>query len=116
MAETPSAIKLAQLARLLEAEELHSFVVSLSNHPDASRGQIGGEGVDAERLLALLSERLERLARGLLEEAAASDDVVDAASAEAYLEDRLAFFGELLAEEQRRRVRDLFRTAARRWG
>ncbi len=98
MTETPSPIQLTQLARLLGDGELH------------------GGGIDTARLRGLLGERLERLARGLLEEAVASDDVIDAASAEAYLEDRLAFFGELLSEEQRRRVRELYLEAVRRWG
>ena len=97
MAETPSPIQLAQLARLVGAEEL-----------DSALGSAG--------LRTFLEERLERLARGLLEEAIASDDVVDAASGETYLEDRLAFFGELLPEEQRQRLRELFMEAARRWG
>jgi hypothetical protein len=97
MTQTPSPIQLAQLARLLGADELRS------------------EGVGVDQLQAFLEERLERLARGLLEEAVASDDVVDAASAETYLEDRLAFFGELLWEGQRRRVRELYLEAVRRW-
>jgi hypothetical protein len=108
MAETPSPIQLAQLARLLGAEELRSAL--------ARQGRGEGEGIDVARLRAFLEERLERLARGLLEEAVASDDVVDAASAETYLEDRLAFFGELLSEGQRRRVREAFMAAAGRWG
>jgi len=95
MAETPGPIQLAQLARLLGA---------------------AAEGLDVRRLLALLDERLDRLARGLLEEAVASDDVVDAASAEAYLEDRLAFLGGLLSEEQRGQVREVYMEAVRRWG
>jgi len=97
MTQTPSPIQLAQLARLLGADELRS------------------EGVGVDQLQAFLEERLERLARGLLEEAVASDDVVDATSAETYLEDRLAFFGELLWEGQRRRVRELYLEAVRRW-
>jgi len=94
MAETPSPMQLTQLARLLgEAVE----------------------GLDVRRLRALLDERLERLARGLLEEAVASDDVIDAASAEAYLEDRLAFFGGILTDEQRGRVKGTYLEAVRRW-
>ena len=106
MTETLSPIQLAQLARLLGAEELHS----------ALDRQGEGEGMDVGRLRAFLDERLERLARGLLEEAVASDDGVDAASAEIYLDDRLGFFGELLSEGQRRRVREVFMAAAGRWG
>lgn len=108
MTETPGPIQLAQLARLLGAKESYAAL--------GRRGQAETKGVDTARLRAFLDERLERLARGLLEEAAASDDVVDAASAEAYLEDRLAFFGELLSQGQRSRLRELFMGTARRWG
>jgi len=94
MPETPGPMQLAQLARLLG---------------------VAAEGLDVRRLRALLDERLDRLARGLLEEAVASDDVVDAASAEAYLEDRLSFFGGVLTEAQRGRVREAYMEAVRRW-
>lgn len=94
MAETPGPMQLAQLARLLG---------------------VAVEGLDVRRLRALLDERLDRLARRLLEEAVASDDVVDAASAEAYLEDRLAFFGDVLTDEQRGRVKELFAQVPRGW-
>jgi hypothetical protein len=108
MAETPNPIQLAQLARLLGAEEIHS-AFGLEDQADT-------KAVDIVRLRAFLEERLERLARGLLEEAAASDDVVDAASAETYLEDRLAHFGELLSEEQRRQIREACRKVTESWG
>ena len=108
MTEIPGALQLAQLARLLGLQELRaSFVLQEGSETEA---------IDIERLRSVVDERLERLARGLLEEAVASDDVIDAASAEAYLEDRLAFFGELLSEEQRRWVRELYRESVRRWG
>ena len=108
MTQTPSPIQLTQLARLLGADELKAGL--------GRQGKSESEGVDIGRLQAFLDERLERLTRGLLEEAVASDDVVDAASAETYLEDRLAFFGEVLSEGQRRRVRELYQQAVRRWG
>ncbi len=108
MTETPSPIQLAQLARLLGDEELRKAYFG--------GGRAGVEAIGIDRLRALVDERLERLARGLLAEAAASDDVVDSTSAEAYLDDRLAFFGELLSEEQGARLRELYMSAARRWG
>jgi len=108
MADTPSALQLAQLARLLGLEELRASF--------APQEEPESRAVDAERLRSLLDERLERLARGLLEEAVACDDVVGVVSAEGYLEDRLLFFGGLLSEEQRRRVRELYRESVRRWG
>jgi hypothetical protein len=108
MAETPSALQLAQLARLLGVEELRaSFAPQEGSETKA---------IDIERLRSVVDERLERLARSLLEEAVACDDVVDAASAEAYLEDRLSFFGGLFSEEQRRWVKELYRESVRRWG
>jgi hypothetical protein len=108
MAATPNPIQLAQLSRLLGADDLRSLV---------GRGREGGgEGVDLARLRSFFDARVEPLARALLEEAVASDDVVDAASAETYLEDRLAFFGELLSEEQGRRVRASYMETVRRWG
>jgi hypothetical protein len=108
MVESLRPFQLAQLARLLGAEELRAF---LSLH-----GASEIEALDIGRLRAFLDERLERLARGFLEEAVASDDVVDAASAEAYLEDRLAFFGGLLSQGQRRRLKELYLESVSRWG
>jgi hypothetical protein len=108
MTEMPNPIQLAQLVRLLGAGEVAGASVA--------GGQARVEGIDLNRLRALVDEGLERMARGLLEEAAASDDVVDVPSAETYLEDRLVFFGELLSEGQRRRLRELFMAVARRWG
>ena len=55
---------------------------------------------DAAALRSLVDERLDEIARALVEEAAASDDVTDAAGAQWYLEDRLATLGDLLSGEQ----------------
>jgi len=107
MAETPSSIQLAQLARLLGVDALPAA--------PAHRPEAGSPAIDLKLLHAFLRERLERLARGLLEEAVACDDVVDTASAEVYLEDRLAFLGELLSDEEKQRVRELYLAAAQRW-
>jgi hypothetical protein len=52
----------------------------------------------------------------MLEEAAACDDVIDAASALSYLDDRLAFLGDLLTEEQKRKLRQGFEAYASKWG
>jgi hypothetical protein len=43
-----------------------------------------------------VSSGIERLAEGLVAEAAASDDVTDGASATAFVESRMSFFKELL--------------------
>ena len=100
-----------QLARLLGKEEFYRRL-SLTEGAEPP-------ALDEERLAALRSlvdERPEALAEGLAIEAVVSDDVVDAASAKVYLEDRLAFFGELLTEEQRRAVRKGFQRLTKRWG
>ena len=67
-------------------------------------------------LRSLAEEHSQDIARALLEEAAACDDVTDAASALAYLEDRLAFLADLLTEEARSRVREGFSAVAGGWG
>ena len=100
-----------QLARLLGKEELHRRL-SLAEGVEPP-------ALDDERLAALRSlvdERLEALVEGLAVEAVVNDDVVDASSAKAYLEDRLAFFGELLTEGQRQTLREGFGRLVERWG
>ena len=102
---------LIQLARLLGKEEFYRRLpLAESAEPTA---------LDDERLAALrslLGERLGILTEALAVEAVVNDDVIDAASAKVYLEDRLAFFGELLTEEQRRAVRKGFARLTKRWG
>jgi len=68
-----------------------------------------------DALRALVGERLEAIGRALVEEAAASDDVIDVASAASYLEDRLATLGDALSPEQAERVRAAFREGTREW-
>lgn len=63
----------------------------------------------------LVEERLEHIAGALVEEAAASDDVIDVESAASYLEDRLRTLGDLLAAEQAERVRTAFRERTSAW-
>ena len=104
------SIRIRQLARLLGDEALPA---SLPTGLSAGEGALSDE--QSERLRASVEAGLPRIARGLLEEAVASDDVVDAASADAFLEDRLLFLGDLLTEEQRRAIREEYRTASRRW-
>ena len=100
-----------QLARLLGRHEFYRRL-SLAEGADLV-------ALDEERLAALRSlvdERLGELAEALAVEAVVNDDVIDAASAKVYLEDRLAFFGELLTEEQRQVVRRGFGRLVGRWG
>ncbi|MGB2695749.1 MAG: hypothetical protein WBD55_11275 [Dehalococcoidia bacterium] len=68
-----------------------------------------------DALRSLVGERLESIAARLVEEAAASDDVIDRTSADSYLEDRLATLGELLSSEQVARVRVAFTAATAGW-
>ncbi len=70
---------------------------------------------DVEALQGLVEERLAEVVRSLVEEAAASDDVIDIASAEAYLDDRLHTLGELLTKEQVERIRLGFRESIKEW-
>ncbi|OGT25691.1 MAG: hypothetical protein A2Z17_01115 [Gammaproteobacteria bacterium RBG_16_66_13] len=104
-------LAIVQLARLLGKEEFYRRLpLAEGAEPSA---------LDAERVAALRSlvdERLGILTEALAVEAVVNDDVIDAASAMVYLEDRLAFFGELLTEEQRRAVRKGFARLTKRWG
>jgi hypothetical protein len=100
-----------QLARLLGKEEFYRRL-SLAEGAEPP-------ALDAERLAALrllVGEQLGVLTEALAVEAVVNDDVIDASSARVYLEDRLAFFGELLTEEQRRAVREGFERLTKRWG
>jgi len=104
-------LAIVQLARLLgKAEFYRHLSLAEGAEPPA---------LDAERLAALRSlvgEQLGVLTEALAVEAVVNDDVIDAASAKVYLEDRLAFFGELLTGEQRRAVRKGFERLTKRWG
>jgi hypothetical protein len=102
---------IVQLARLLGRDEFYRRL-SLAGGAEPS-------ALDGERLAALRSlvdEQVGLLAEALAVEAVANDDVIDAASAKVYLEDRLAFFGELLTDGQRRAVRKGFGRLVARWG
>ena len=69
-----------------------------------------------DRLSALVDERLAQLAQALLEEAMASDDVVDAPSALAFLRDRREFLGDLLSRPQAERLQAAFEQRVATWG
>lgn len=68
-----------------------------------------------EELAALIDDRLGEVARGLTAEAAASDDVLDAASAADYLEDRLRTLADFLSEEQQASLRAAFAEGTKDW-
>ena len=102
---------LLQLARILGRDRLaRRLGLSLGQPPPSLTPQ------QTTALRSQAEEHSQDIARALLGEAAACDDVTDAASALAYLEDRLAFLADLRAEEARSRVREGFSAVARRWG
>lgn len=70
---------------------------------------------DADGLRSLIDERLDDLARALVAEAAASDDVIDAASAGAYLEDRLRTLGDLFTPQQAEQIQAAFQKGIAGW-
>ena len=70
---------------------------------------------DADGLRSLIDERLADLARALVAEAAASDDVIDAAGAGVYLEDRLRTLGDVFTAQQAERIRAAFREGTAGW-
>lgn len=101
----PPSVQLTQLARLLGRPDLLSWELELPPSP----------GQRAE-LARAVDEGFDGLVQGLLEEAAASDDVLDVASADVFIEDRLAFLGELLSEDQCHRLREACRRVTEGWG
>ena len=100
----PPRERLLQLARLAGLEAFSERFGS---------PQTADPPLDALR--ELIEERLDAITRALIEEAAASDDVTDTASAEAYLEDRLATLADLLSNEQADRLREALREGTKAW-
>ena len=100
----PTQERLVQLARLAGAD-----VFSERFGPPQTAAP------DAAALASLVGERLDQIAQGLIEEATASDDVIDAASAQAYLDDRLRILGDLFTPEQSAAIRVSFQTATEGW-
>ncbi len=100
----PQRERLLQLARLIGSDAFSErFGSPQSAEPDAAA--LGG----------LIDERLDEIARALVEEAASSDDVTDAAGAASYLEDRLVTLGDLLSSAQAARLREAFAELTREW-
>ncbi len=91
---------LVQLARLLgRADTLAALAVESEPDPAALSDE------QRERLAELLDSRLESVASELTGEAACSDDVTSRAAGLAYVEDRIAAFGDLLRADQAERLR-----------
>lgn len=59
---------------------------------------------EASALRALIDERSDEIANALVGEAAASDDVIDPESAQAFVDDRLRTLGDLITAEQAERL------------
>ena len=89
-----TAAQLMRLARLIGREEFQAALPVPEGAAELDAGQ-------RARLGALIDERLDAIAGTLVEEAAASDDVVDSRSASAFAADRLAELGDLLTAGQR---------------
>jgi hypothetical protein len=70
---------------------------------------------DGDSLRTLINQRLDEVARALVEEAAASDDVLDVESALAYLDDRLRTLGALVTPAQADRLRAAFVERTKAW-
>jgi hypothetical protein len=93
VASNPEA--LAQLARLLGNHALRTST--------------------SDEVRAAASANIDRLADGLVAEAAASDDVTDRESALEFLESRIRFFNDLFREETRTRLWDAIQVKIDAW-
>jgi hypothetical protein len=100
----PHRERLHQLARLVGSE---AFVARFGP-PDSAEP-------DREALHALIDEHCDEIAARLVDEAAASDDVIDPESAQAYVDDRLRTFDDLLTPEQAERLRTAFAGKTSGW-
>ena len=100
----PQRERLLQLARLIGS---HAFSERF--------GAAASAEPDPDGLRALIDERLDAIAQALVEEAASSDDVTDAAGALSYLEDRIDTLGDLLSGEQADSIRVKFGERTSGW-
>ena len=100
----PPPERLTQLARLIG---LDAFVERFGAPQTAQPAD--------DDLRALVAKRLDHIAQALVEEAAASDDVIDGPSAQAYLEDRLRTLGDVLTEQQAEQLHSAFSTKTSEW-
>jgi hypothetical protein len=86
---------LVQLLRILGRGDALA-ALGLQHEPDPA--DLSDE--QRERLAALVDAQIDNVATELVDEAAASDDVADRASALAFVRERLAEFGDLLGPGQ----------------
>ncbi|MEX2159084.1 MAG: hypothetical protein WEB04_06730 [Dehalococcoidia bacterium] len=100
----PEREKVIQIARLADIDAFtQRFGAPQTSEPDEAA------------LRAFVAERAESIGHGLVEEAAASDDVTDIESAESYLEDRLQTLSSVIDAEAASRVRAAFRGGTKAW-
>lgn len=100
-----------RMARLLGQEEFLSCL-SLASIDDL-------HGLDADQLAKVRQctlDNVNRITRSLVHDAASRDDVVTAADAERYLEQRVSELGELLSYEARQKMCEGYRLLTARWG
>ena len=100
-----------QMARILGRKEL-ALALGIP------AGKMPAELTAEQRvsLARLVDGRIDDLVRGMLEEAAACDDVVNAGTAISYLEYRLEDLAEVLNEDQRHLIRSRFEGHVSGWG
>jgi hypothetical protein len=76
---------------------------------------LGKPVVTPEGARAAFADAPATITAAFLEEAAANDDVVSIEAARSYLEDRLAYFGDLVPQAAGSAIRSAFAAAVSRW-
>jgi hypothetical protein len=90
-------------------EQLRQFARLVGYDVFVSRfGPIDSADPSGDALREFVDERCDEIAAALVEEAAASDDVSDPASAQAYMDDRLRMMEGLITKEQAERLMTTF--------
>jgi hypothetical protein len=107
----PSPLALAQFARMVGVGE---FLAALGL---PARADVPASLNDEQRAAAreLAAAHVEAVAQALADEIRANDDIQDAASADVYLNERLALFAPLLTDDVRERIRRLVGEATASW-
>lgn len=100
----PRQERLRQLARLVG----HDVFVARFGPLDSATPSAGA-------LRTLIDERSDEIVIALVGEAAASDDVIDPESAQAFVDDRLRTLSDLLTPEQADRLRTAFVAKTSGW-
>lgn len=102
---------LVQLVRMLgRADTLAALGVESEPEPNEL------SAAQRDRLSVLIDAQLENVASELIDEAAASDDVHDRATALQFIGDRIAGFRDLLTAEQVERLAEGISSGVADWG